>query len=126
VHLHPGFLPEFLNLADTHGLPLRGHSPLRYYPRFYGQWDGETHLEHVSVESLSRMLAQDFGEGATELSCHPGYVELEFVSFYRIEREEELRTLCHPAIREKLNELGIKLTNFREFRLLSRPIEPRA
>ena len=114
VHRSPQLLPHFLDLAQQYQLPLREHSPVRYFPSFYGQWDGETHLEQISVENLVRMLETEFREGFTELSCHPGYVDPEFPSTYAIERETELQTLCSPTVSSKLAELQIQLIGFRE------------
>jgi predicted glycoside hydrolase/deacetylase ChbG (UPF0249 family) len=59
------------------------------------------------------MLETEFGEGITELSCHPGYVDPYFSSSYSTEREVELRTLCDPLIRRVLVEQSIELTNYR-------------
>jgi len=114
VHRDPRLLPRFLDLARRHGLPLREHSPARYFSEFYGQWDGETHLEQISVESLARMLNTEVQEGFTELSCHPGYIDPDFRSVYSIEREAELRTLCDPCVREVLAEQQIQLIGFRD------------
>ncbi len=114
VHRVPQLLPQFLDLAQQYQLPLREHSRVRYFPSFYGQWDGETHLEQISVENLVQMLETEFREGFTELSCHPGYVDPEFSSTYSIERETELQTLCSPIIRSKLAELQLQLIGFRE------------
>ena len=123
VHRDPRLLPRFLDLARRHGLPLREHSPARYFSEFYGQWDGATHLEQISVESLTRMLKTEVQEGFTELSCHPGYIDQDFRSVYSIEREAELRTLCDPRVREVLAERQIRLINFRDFGaiLMDRP-----
>jgi chitin disaccharide deacetylase len=112
VHLEPPLRELFEEVARERGLPLRGFSPARYYADFYGQWDGEAHLEHVSVESLSEMLEAEVGEGVTEFGCHPGYTGDGFESSYLIEREAELRTLCDPAIRDRIEELGIRLISF--------------
>lgn len=114
IHRSPQLLPHFLNLAQQYRLPLREHSPVRYFPSFYGQWDGETHLEQIGVENLVQMLETEVREGFTELSCHPGYVEPEFSSTYTSERETELQTLCSPIVRSKLTELQIQLIGFRE------------
>lgn len=114
IHRSPQLLPHFLDLAQQYRLPLREHSPVRYFPSFYGQWDGETHLEQISVESLVQMLEIEFEEGLTELSCHPGYVDPALQSVYSIEREAELQTLCSPIIKSKLAELQIQLIGFRE------------
>lgn len=114
VHYDPRLLPCFLDLAAESGLPLRGHSPARYFSTFYGQWDGgETHLEWIAPASLVRMLEAEVGPGATELGCHPGYMEDDFHSGYGVERETELRTLCDPAVRRAIEELDIALADFR-------------
>jgi predicted glycoside hydrolase/deacetylase ChbG (UPF0249 family) len=115
IHRSPQLLPHFLDLAQHYQLPLREHSPVRYFPSFYGQWDGETHLEQISAENLVQMLEGEFQDGFTELSCHPGYVDPNFSSSYSIEREAELKTLCHPLVKSKLAELQIQLIGFREF-----------
>jgi len=56
VHRDPRLLPHFLDLARQYRLPMREHSPVRYFSKFYGQWGGERHLEQIRVESLVRML----------------------------------------------------------------------
>ncbi|MBV7336733.1 ChbG/HpnK family deacetylase [Chloroflexi bacterium TSY] len=114
IHRDPQLLPLFLDIARQHGLPLREHSPVRYFSNFYGQWGGETHLEQISVDSLVQMLETEVRKGFTELSCHPGYVDPDFQSIYAIEREAELKTLCDPAIRKKFAELEIQRISFRE------------
>jgi chitin disaccharide deacetylase len=114
LHRHPRLLPHFLEVARQHGLPLREHSSVRYFSKFYGQWGGQTHLEQISVESLVRMLERGFGEGITELSCHPGYIDADFSSGYSSERETEVRTLCDPLIRCVLAEQSIQLINYRQ------------
>lgn len=115
VHRDPRLLPRFLELAEECRLPLRGHSQARYFPAFYGQWDGgEVHLEWIATANLVRMLTVDIGPGVTELSCHPGYVAGDFRSSYSSEREAELRTLCDSAVRRAIGELGIELIDFRD------------
>ena len=114
VHREPGLLPGFLEFAREHGLPLREHSPVRYFSKFYGQWGGRSHLEQISVESLARMLATDIGEGISELSCHPGYVDPEYPTGYSGEREAELRTLCHPSLRAVLAAGAIRLASYHD------------
>jgi predicted glycoside hydrolase/deacetylase ChbG (UPF0249 family) len=112
VHRDPRLLPYFLDLARRHGLPLRGHSPVRCLSKFYGQWGGVSHPEQVSAANLVRMLKEEVGEGLTELICHPGYADPDFPSSYSAEREEELRALCDPAVRAALGEQGIVLIGF--------------
>jgi len=112
VHRRPEFLPDFIEFAEQNDLPLREHSPVRYFSKFYGQWDGEQHLEQISVENLLRMLQTEIQEGLTELSCHPGYVEADFQTGYSVEREAELRTLCDPDLRSELKNYNIELINY--------------
>jgi predicted glycoside hydrolase/deacetylase ChbG (UPF0249 family) len=113
VHRDARLLPSFLEVAAKCRLPLREYSPVRYRPDFYGQWDnGETHLELVDTASLVHRLA-NVSPGVTELGCHPGYVASDFRSSYSGEREAELRTLCDPAVRRAIEELGIALVSYR-------------
>jgi predicted glycoside hydrolase/deacetylase ChbG (UPF0249 family) len=111
IHRDPRLGSAFLELADRHRLPMREHSGVRYHESFYGQWDGETHLEQISVESLKRML-DDLNDGITELMCHPGYIDGVFSTVYAGEREEEVKTLCDSTVREHIERLGIQLCNF--------------
>jgi chitin disaccharide deacetylase len=113
LHRNPRLLPYFLEAADQHGLPLREHSPVRYFSRFYGQWGGETHLEQISVQGLIDLVETEIPAGVTEMGCHPGYCDPQLRSSYRMEREVELRTLCDPAVRAFLSARQIRLANFR-------------
>jgi predicted glycoside hydrolase/deacetylase ChbG (UPF0249 family) len=114
IHLEAPLRDLFAAVARERDLPLRAFSPARYFADFYGQWDGETHLEQVSVEMLSEMLETEVGPGVTELGCHPGYVGGGFQSSYLNEREAEVRTLCDAAVRDRIEELGIRLISFAE------------
>jgi chitin disaccharide deacetylase len=102
----------FQAFARRYSLPMREHSPVRYFSNFYGQWDGEPHPEHIAIESLLQMLAQELREGITELSCHPGYVGPDFSSPYEAEREIEVRTLSDPRFIEFLCDRNVRLINF--------------
>jgi len=114
AHRQPRLLPHFLALARQHGLPLRGHSAVRCLSQFYGQWDGASHPEQVSVPSLVRMLRAEVRDGYTELTCHPGYPDPDFPTSYSAEREVEVSTLCDARVREALNEQQIRLIGFRD------------
>ncbi len=120
VHRTPHLLPHFLELAAEYDVPMREHSPVRYFERFYGQWsECETHLEWISPENLCRLLEAELDDGFTELGCHPGYFDPHFQSVYHIERETELKTLCDAAVRRQLTEWQVKLINFRDVSSLS-------
>jgi chitin disaccharide deacetylase len=112
VHRKERLQPIFQQIAEHYALPLREHSPARYFSRFYGQWDGEPHPEHIGIESLLRMLDDELNEGITELSCHPGYPGPDFESPYDSERAIELRTLSDPRLREYLDARYVRLINF--------------
>jgi chitin disaccharide deacetylase len=112
VHRHPRLLPEFVALGVDYRMPLREHSPIRHFSRFYGQWGGETHPEQIDTVSLTRMFATEIRVGITELMCHPGYVDPGYSTSYSAERELELRTLCDPIVRRSLARESIQLISF--------------
>lgn len=112
IHREPQLTGLFLAAADALRVPLREHSAVRYLPDFYGQWDGQTHPEQISVERLLRMIDEDVGPGVTELGCHPGHVDPAFSSPYHRERELELATLCDPTVRDHLVQRGVELVGF--------------
>jgi chitin disaccharide deacetylase len=113
VHQDPDVLPVFLAVADRNRLPLRGHCGVQHIGRFYGQWNGESHLEQISPEALGRILAADVVDGVNELCCHPGYADGDLASSYSYERETELDTLCDPEITQLVREQSIRLVTFR-------------
>jgi chitin disaccharide deacetylase len=114
VHRDPRVLAPLLDWGRRNGVPVRGHSGVRYFSKFYGQWGGDTHLEQIGVEGLLRLLDTGIEEGVTELNCHPGYPEPDFPSSYAAERAVEVRTLCDPAVRRALRAGDIHLIGFRE------------
>ena len=114
VHRSPQVLADVRAIADVRGLIVRHFSKVRCVPEFYGQWDGQTHLEQVGVAGLVHLLRTGVEDGVTELSCHPGYVDSDLVSRYTSERECELRTLCDSSVRAAIREAGIVLVSFRD------------
>lgn len=114
VHRDVRLRPLFVELANRYRLPLREHSAVRYFPDFYGQWEGEPHPEQIGIENLLAMLETELSDGITELSCHPGYPESDFTSPYGAERAIELRTLSDPRFREFLDLRGVRLIDFRD------------
>lgn len=123
VHRDERLRPLFVEVAARYDLPLREHSPVRYFSNFYGQWDdGIAHPEHISIESLLHMLRTEIRNGITELSCHPGYIGPEFASPYNIEREIEILTLSDPRFPHFLRDNGVRLINFRDVPMLSKPV----
>lgn len=105
----------FVEWAQLKTIPLREHSQVRYFSEFYGQWDGETHYEQISEDSLCLMLQTKIGAGITEICCHPGYDDEDYVTAYSIEREVELKTLCSPVVQKAFTELGIELISYYDY-----------
>lgn len=117
VHRHPPLRECFAALADELGVPVREASPIAYIGGFYAQWEWQvTELRYVSVEFLEQILRNEVTTEWTELGCHPGYVSDDFQSVYLSEREEELRTLTDPRLREVLPKLEIELASFEDYR----------
>jgi predicted glycoside hydrolase/deacetylase ChbG (UPF0249 family) len=120
IHRIATMRPLFLELSQRHDVLLREHSPVRYFSGFYGQWEGESHPEHISPAQLAHMLETEITPGFTELACHPGYMTDDFSSEYAVEREVELRSLCEPMVRQRARELGIVFVNYTQVRDLLR------
>lgn len=101
-------------VGDRLGVPVRGRpdNQIGYRGDFYGQTGkGEPYWRALTIDALLAVL-DGLPEGTTELGCHPGFVD-DLDSTYRIEREMETRVLCEPAVRDRLNALGISLTSHR-------------
>ena len=96
VHRDARLAPLFVEFAGRYCLPLREHSPARYFASFYGQWDGETHPEQIGIENLLRLLASEPRRGHYRAELPSGYVDPEFESIYHAERQIELKTLSDP------------------------------
>jgi len=115
VHRSDGLAAVFASAAAELGLPLRATPPVVFIGGFYAQWEWQvTELHYVSVEFLEQILRTEVTAEWTELGCHPGYIDDDYRSVYLHEREEELRTLTNPRIREVLDELGIELRSYRD------------
>lgn len=122
AHREKHLMPVFRELVKPLGVPLRGDGRVRFVGGFYAQWEWKvTNLEYVSVQFLQRMLREEVPKGWTEFSCHPGYVTPGYSSVYNSEREEELRTLTNPCIRQTIEELGIRLVSYADYLAAARP-----
>ena len=95
-------------------VPLRGCTPsVKYEGRFYGQTaTGEPWPAGISLSHLVGII-EALAPGWTELGCHPGYAD-GLDSVYLGQREEELRVLCDPQIREALLRCQVQLGPFRD------------
>jgi len=115
-HAHREAFEVFRELVEPLGVPLRGDGTVNWVGGFYAQWEwGVTELEHVSVAALQRMLREEAADGWTEFSCHPGYRSPDYRAMYLVEREEEVRTLTDPRVRQTVDELGLELASYADF-----------
>lgn len=97
-------------LAAELDVPLRART-IPYEGGFYGQTGkGEPLPEAIGVGNLVRILAA-LPAGWTELGCHPG-LGMGGESSYAHEREEEVRALCDPRVRETIAAEEIELRSF--------------
>ena len=112
-HTWPLVQPLFERTAQDLGIPLR-RTPLgvRFCGEFYGH-DGRGRPDHeaITTEALLRLLEGLEEGGVTELCCHPGYVD-DLDSWYRLEREQEIRVLCDPRVQKTIRNSAIRLCTF--------------
>jgi chitin disaccharide deacetylase len=115
-HLWDVVRPVFERHAHELGVPLRRlDARVRFCGEFYGHdGRGRPDPEAITPASLAGLL-EKVDEGVTELCCHPGYPD-DLDDWYRIEREREVRALCHPAVREAIARLEIELCTFDDVR----------
>lgn len=113
-HLSGPVLPIFQRTADELGVPLRRVDPrVRFCGDFYGHdGRGRPDPEAITASALVGLLER-LEDGVTELCCHPGYAE-DLDDWYRMEREQEIRTLSDPGVREAVRRLGLQLCTFGE------------
>jgi predicted glycoside hydrolase/deacetylase ChbG (UPF0249 family) len=103
------------DLATGLGVPLRHFGPARYCGDFYGQdRDGSSLLERISVGHLVATL-KALPAGVTELACHPAETS-DLDDMYGSAREDELRALCDPLVRETLRREQILVGSFADLR----------
>jgi chitin disaccharide deacetylase len=112
VHRHEPLRSILRERARALGVPLRQASRVvRYCGDFYGQTAmGDRLAGAVEVSTLARVISR-VQTGITELACHPG-LDQDVESMYRAEREQEVRTLCHPEIRSLVEAEEIRLISF--------------
>jgi predicted glycoside hydrolase/deacetylase ChbG (UPF0249 family) len=106
-----------LEASQNLGVPLRECTSLiRHCGDFYGQTaEGESFLAGTSIDHLIRLI-EALPPGWTELGCHPGFSDSPD-SIYSAERENEVRVLCDPRIREVISRRGVQLRSFHELDL---------
>jgi chitin disaccharide deacetylase len=121
LHLSEPVRSIMIEIAARLQVPLRSCTPnLTYFGGFYGQTtEAEPYLEGISRQLLVRFIS-NLAPGWTELGCHPGYAD-GLDSVYLLEREEEVRVLCDPVVREAIKASGVKLRSFAEAPIVDAP-----
>lgn len=120
-HAHRLFnvAPQFLEVGQRLGVPVRGFSEVFFVGRFWGQPEfGRTDMSKISADYLLGLL-RSLRPGVSEISCHPGRPETRTDELYNREREVELRSLCDAKIRAAIAAEGIRLISFREYARLA-------
>lgn len=126
VHRSPGCLELFRELATRHGLPLREEPPVTYKGGFYGQWEyGISDPSKVSFDALAGILRHEIEHGIYELGVHPGYHDPRMPYVYDRDREHELAALTDPRVRDLLESLDIRLTNYAELSTMRESLSSR-
>jgi predicted glycoside hydrolase/deacetylase ChbG (UPF0249 family) len=117
-HVWGGVRPVLEQLADELDVPLRRcDARVRFCGAFYGHdGKGRPEPDAITPEALVSLL-EGLEPGVTELCCHAGYADA-LDSWYRMEREQEVRTLCDPNVRETVVRLEIELCTFEIVRSL--------
>jgi chitin disaccharide deacetylase len=111
-HRDPALRDVFEARARELQVPLRHvDARVRFCGDFYGH-DGGGRPDHdaIASQTLIRLL-QELEPGITELGCHPGYPD-GLRSWYRDEREQEVRSLCDSRVRVAAERVGIELVSF--------------
>jgi predicted glycoside hydrolase/deacetylase ChbG (UPF0249 family) len=102
-------------LAAESGLPLRDDVRVGYVGSFYGQDDrGRPWPQCITVDHLLTLI-DALPEGWTEFGCHPGIVGADESlggTMYRVERNDEVRALCDPRVRERLARGDVQLARW--------------
>ena len=114
AHRKPPVSSILPQLVEHLNIPIRDVS-IPYCGRFYGQDDqGVPYPECISVEGLIEIL-HSLASGATEIGCHPS-AAADLDTMYSVERLTELATLCDPRVRSAVDDLGIELKSFADWR----------
>lgn len=117
-HVHIGRMSTFAPLVEPLGVPLRGDGRVPYLGSFFAHPEsGVIDHDRIRAPFLVRLLGQiDPDPGFTELGCHPGRVTGELRSSYLGEREIELETLTDSGLPSRIEELGLALASFDDWR----------
>jgi predicted glycoside hydrolase/deacetylase ChbG (UPF0249 family) len=127
VHDEPALEWALGELARETGAAARPHTDrqrdafrargVRTVDRFCRSFQFEGHIDVASLVGVLDEIAT-WGDGVTELMCHPGEPDAELLggSTYARERATELATLTDPRARRAAAERGLILSTFLDVR----------
>lgn len=107
-----GFSSFLSDYSAKHNIPLRQLSGVNFIRSFMGlRTDGD-----VSAAQFKKAVDQAT-EQYNEIMTHVGYSDdyLRNKSSYNDKREEELKTVCSPVVKQYIKEKGLQLINWRDF-----------
>jgi predicted glycoside hydrolase/deacetylase ChbG (UPF0249 family) len=114
VHRREPLRGILVHVAHQLGVPLRHEAAgIRYEGSFYGQTDDGRALPDLIAPGRLVELLWSLGDGVTELACHPA-ARSDVTAAYGDERVRELAALCDPAVRQAVQQAGIRLCSFAE------------
>jgi predicted glycoside hydrolase/deacetylase ChbG (UPF0249 family) len=105
-----GIKEVLLEYAKEHRVPIRSFGYAKFIDSFFG-----FHSEgDVSGERLKQAINEATAE-YNEIMCHVGYSDdyLREYSSYNDPREQELKSICDPAIRQYIHDNYIELCNWK-------------
>lgn len=106
-----GVKEVLMEYAALKGVPIRGFGFAKFIELFFGfHSDGD-----VSIAQLQKAIDQATDE-YNELMCHVGYADdyLRERSSYSDPREEELASICDPAIKQYISKKGLELCSWKK------------
>lgn len=121
VHRLPGVFEAYADIAAAYGLPARALTPrMAAALRSRGvacadycetRWPSGGYGSEELRALVEGAFRVEGVRGTVELMCHPGHYdeELSGKSTHAAEREEELRALCEPRLRDALAEAGVEV-----------------
>lgn len=116
-HVHMRRMASFEGLVQPLGVPLRGDGRVQYLGAFFAHpRRGVVEPDRIREPFLLRLLETEVRSDFVELGCHPGRVTAELRSSYGLEREVEIETLTAARLRAKLEDLGLALASYRDWR----------
>jgi chitin disaccharide deacetylase len=116
-HVHMRRMATFAALVEPLGVPLRGDGRVQYLGAFFAHPKvGVVDPDRIREPFLLHLLETEVRAKFVELGCHPGRVTAELRSRYGHEREIEIETLTAPGLPARLEELGLALASYRDWR----------